>query len=293
MDERISFQDDLSKMYEKGLYDVPYVMTDSVVFAIGEIEKKNYRKLPEKELKVLLIKRGTNSFWELPGGFIHKGVDIDKSAKIKLQQKTGVNDIHLEQIFTYGGSDRDKRGRIVSICYIALIKAVTVSSGKEFGAEEAEWFKISTKLIQSDKEEQTDGYRKESIMQIVLNNNIEILSAKVKYVKTVKANTVEKTIEIIESNGIGYDHAEMILYAEKKLKNKLEHSDIAFRLMPQKFTLMELQQVYETIIKKEYSKANFQRKIKRLLIETDGVMTGAGFRPAKLYMFNTEWDEEE
>lgn len=70
----------------------------------------------------------------------------------------------------------------------------------------------------------------------------------------------EIIFEALPSNDIAIDHAKIILYGIERLRNKIEYTDIAFTLMPDKFTLTELQQVYEAILDRPLLKANFRRK---------------------------------
>jgi 8-oxo-dGTP diphosphatase len=109
----------------------PQVTTDMVVF-----------KIIDNQLNILLIKRGTRPFkgmWALPGGRVNKGESLDKTAKRELHEETGIKNIFLEQLYTFGKPDRDPRGRVISIAYFALInqepklKATT-------DAVDARWF---------------------------------------------------------------------------------------------------------------------------------------------------------
>ena len=94
--------------------------------------------------------------------------------------------------------------------------------------------------------------------------------------------------KILESN-LAFDHAKMLIYAIERLKNKVEYTTIAFNLMPEKFTLTKLQQVYEILLDKPLLKANFRRKIADMVIETEEYEKNAGHRPSKLYCFNKNW----
>ena len=81
----------------------------------------------------------------------------------------------------------------------------------------------------------------------------------------------------------------MIQYGIERLKNKIEYTDIAFNLMPELFTLSELQQVYEVILGKELLAAAFRRKVANMVTQTNQCTKDAGHRPSKLYRFNNAW----
>ena len=94
-------------------YPHPAVTTDIVVFTI-DINR----------LKVLLVQRGEEPYrnaWALPGGFLDIDESIDACAKRELQEETGIADIYLEQLYTFGSPERDPRERVISIAYFALV----------------------------------------------------------------------------------------------------------------------------------------------------------------------------
>ena len=81
----------------------------------------------------------------------------------------------------------------------------------------------------------------------------------------------------------------MLIYAIERLRNKVEYTTIAFNLMKEKFTLTELQQVYEVLLGKPLLKANFRRKIADMVTPTDEYQENGGHRPSKLYCFNKDY----
>src|SRR5579863_6917809 len=79
----------------------------------------------ESELKVLLIQRALDPFkgkWALPGGFVRVDETLDAAARRELAEETGLENVFLEQLYTFGTVDRDPRERVVSVAYYALVK---------------------------------------------------------------------------------------------------------------------------------------------------------------------------
>src|SRR4051794_23228147 len=101
----------------------------------------------ETELKVLLIERALEPFkgkWALPGGFVRVDETLDAAARRELVEETGLKDVFLEQLYTFGTVDRDPRERVVSVAYYALVKLSDYRAKAATDAANAEWFPISS-----------------------------------------------------------------------------------------------------------------------------------------------------
>src|SRR5256714_11111221 len=100
----------------------------------------------EGELKVLLIERALEPFkgkWALPGGFVRVDETLDEAARRELQEETGLRNVFLEQLYTFGAVDRDPRERVVSVAYYALVKLADFSTKAATDAADARWVPIS------------------------------------------------------------------------------------------------------------------------------------------------------
>ena len=200
------------------------VTVDIVIFTIRDAR-----------LHVLLVKRGIPPFqgrWAIPGGFVLEGESLDDAALRELREETGVADVYLEQLYSFGDLDRDPRGRVVTIAYYALVSADRAPPVAGTDAAEAGWWP-------------TD-----------------------------------------ERPELAFDHARILDYAIERLRNKLEYTTVGFQLLPEAFTLSELQVVYEAILGRRLDKRNFRRKlaILKILSPTREMRRGVG-KPARLYRF--------
>lgn len=280
--------------YDISQFDQPSVTVDILLLTISDEEAENYRKLPEKSLKVLLIKRKEHPFigqWALPGGFIRIDEDIETAAYRELQEETNVDNAYLEQLYTYGDVDRDPRGRIISTSYMSLVNAHEIKMKAGTDAEEARWFKVQYSLTKEEREMTPNGFTENKYIDITLTNADIILSATIKVSRFVEGKHVSYKRTIVSNDQLSFDHGLIIQYGIERLRNKLEYSDIVFHLMPDLFTLTELQKAYEEILGKELLKANFRRKTAKLVSETDKSTSDAGHRPSKLYKFNPRWED--
>lgn len=273
------------EQYRAGDYERPSVAADMVIFTVTDGVADSYRKLPEKELRILLIRRGGHPFlgkWALPGGFVQPSETTEQAAARELREETGVDDVYLEQLYTFSDIGRDPRTWVMSCSYMALINSDKLELRAGDDAADASWFKVSYRQLREQKELMEDGYVKMLEYELKLSGEEE-LSAVVARTLTVKTTSTSTEYKIVSNNGLAFDHAKIIACAIERLRGKVNDTDIALHLMPKLFTLTELQQVYEVIMDKELLKAAFRRKVADLVAETDHYTENAGHRPSRLY----------
>jgi 8-oxo-dGTP diphosphatase len=281
--------------YDVSQFERPSVTVDMLVFTVMDELEENYRKLSPKSLKILLVKRGEHPYigqWALPGGFVTPGESLEEAARRELRTETNVDDIYLEQLYTWGDAGRDPRTWVISTSYMALVDSSSLQLQAGDDADEAEWYRIEDKWLKETKTATIDGSITEKWLELRLVHESEELSATIKITKTVTGRTVRETREIVETNNIAFDHAKIIQYALERLRNKIEYTDIAFALMPELFTLSDLQQVYEVILGRELLAAAFRRKVADKVLETNQYRKHAGHRPSKYFRFNPEWMDQ-
>ncbi len=278
--------------YSAGDYERPSVAADMVIFTVTDEEEDNYRKLPEKELRVLLIQRGGHPYlgrWALPGGFVRPTETTEQAAQRELSEETGVDNVYLEQLYTFSDIGRDPRTWVMSCSYMALIDAGKVQVRAGDDAANAAWFKVAYRLLGEGKELLKDsGYVRTQQHELRLVSEHGELTAIVERAQTVTETLFGTTYRVVSNDGLAFDHAKIIAYAIERLRGKVNYTDIALHLMPKLFTLTELQQVYEVILDKELLKAAFRRKVADLVAETDHYTENAGHRPSRLYRRNLE-----
>lgn len=275
--------------YDPGDYVRPSVAADMVIFTVRDMPENNYRKLSEKELHVLLIQRGGHPYlgkWALPGGFVRPEETIGEAARRELLEETGVSSGYLEQLYTFSTPGRDPRTWVISCAYMALVDSTALQLRAGDDASDAGWFQLSYSLLEETRSVSPQDSSCRRRYRMVLTKGEISLSAVV--TEATGRNNLE--FEIIENEGLAFDHAQITACAIQRLRNKVEYTDLALNLMPEKFTLTELQQVYEVILGKPLLKAAFRRKIKDLVKETGEYTENAGHRPSQL--FRRCWEEE-
>lgn len=282
--------------YNINEYERPSVAADMAVFTImqDKILPDNYRKLPENKLKLLMIKRGTSPYkdmWALPGGFLKKGETIYETARRELKEETGTDKAYLEMCSVFSEQGRDPRGWIISQAFMALINGDIYGNNEEIvqagsDAKEAEWFEVSLEKKEENLYEKNGNIICDIIYELTLSNVI-VLSAVVKEHKIYKDYHELAEYEIISSEGLAFDHAKIIICIINKLREKADtDAKIVFDLMPEYFTLTDLQKAFEILLDKKLLKPNFRRKISPYVEETGRTVMNGGHRPSKMFKRN-------
>lgn len=131
---RYNYANTMKKRYEYE-YPRPAVTTDCVIFGFDGTE-----------LKVLLVERGRDPFkgrWALPGGFMKMDESLEECARRELKEETNVSNVYLEELGAYSSVNRDPRGRVVTVVYIALVRPVDFEVIGGDDADSAAWFPVS------------------------------------------------------------------------------------------------------------------------------------------------------
>lgn len=277
--------------YDLTKYDRPSVAADIVVFAImADGERDNTRKPQDKKLKILLIERGGYPYkgcWAMPGGFCKKKEDVIDSARRELSEETGIDDAYVKLVGVYGEPGRDPRGWVISSTYMALMdeERCRVKAGDD--ARDAGWFTVELEDISGKKEVSGNGER----YRLVLTDSGSDtrLSAVLRKTDMSTRGRSSDSYDIEECEGLAFDHARIITEAVLGLREDLGRDpELAFDLLPERFTLTELQNVYEQIWDMELTTPNFRRKIAEYVEETDAYQAGERYRPAKLFRRRTD-----
>lgn len=283
--------------YDIRKYPRPSLATDIAVFSIqNEGARVDIRKPQEKKLKILLIRRGEYPFkdmYALPGGFLGENEDVIEAARRELKEETNVGNAYLKLIGAYGEKGRDPRGWIVSNTFMALVDAEKCVTKAGDDAAETVWFALDVKVEEKELTQKSKSNTDKSIVKYVSTDYIFTFSCEEKRIEfSVKVNELKEydcgyetcKYEVVDSGKLAFDHAKIILHAWQDIRENSEYDmRIPFGFMPEKFTLLELQNTFEIVQGKKLTPANFRRKIIDYVIETDEIREGEGFRPAKLY----------
>ena len=184
-------------------------------------------------LQALLIRRDREPFkdkWAIPGGYVRMSENLEQAAVRVLKEKTDVDNVYLEQLYTFGDPLRHPDSRVITCVYFALVRYEDV---KVVASDDVAWYPID------------------------------------------------------DLPPLAFDHKEIIDYTRARVRLSLKTCPVAYQLLKEKFTLTEMQRVYELIMGKKLDKRNFRKKV----LGTEGLITLDEFtkesskRPARLYQY--------
>lgn len=194
--------------YNPSDYKNPSITTDTLIFSY----KEDYRGIDGDNLKLLMIRRKNHpciGWWALPGGFVNIDEDMEAAAKRELLEETGVRDVNLMQLYTWGNANRDPRTRIITTTYMAVIEEsiVTVCPGDD--AQDAAWFTVKVQEL-----EVTDRNKLRSFQIQLMEPIRDIMLACTINVMITDDGIIKKKDYIIqERQGISFDHPKAIMQA--------------------------------------------------------------------------------
>ena len=192
-----------------------------------------------QSLRVLLVERGVEPYagmWALPGEMARADEDLDTAAGRVLRELTGLTDVYLEQVASFGAPGRHPAGRVVTVAYYSLIRERPQAVAPQGWARRAGYFAID------------------------------------------------------ELPEIAFDHEEVLRRCLARLRERFRTRPVGFELLPERFSLSDLQALYETALGRTLDKRNFRKKILAMgvVLDTGEVQEGVSHRPAKLYRFDEE-----
>ncbi len=189
----------------------------------------------DNKLKVLLIRSDIKKYkgmWTLLGDLMQPDEDLDQAAYRILSERTGLDNVFLEQVHTFGSVDRHPAGRVITVAYYSLLNAQNHKLLTE--ANELHWHDVK------------------------------------------------------EVSDLAFDHQEIFETCYKRLQKRILENPLGLNLLPKKFSLRDLQNLYESTLNTKLDRRNFRKKFfaMDLLTDTNEMEEGVPHRPGKLYQFN-------
>ena len=209
-----------------------------------------------QQLKILILEYHNTGFFALPGGFVKRNENVDDAVTRGLKERTGLDNIYLEQFHTFGSSSRS-----------APEIMRTILEANDYDVEDDYWM--------------LDRFVSIAYYALINFNNVE-----------PKPDELSDSISwyaLGQLPPLMMDHQEITEKALETLRDNLDKKLVGMNLLPQKFTMKELQKVYEEILGKKLRRTTFQRKMlsKDVLVRHEKLFSGGAHKAPYLYSFKT------
>ena len=256
----MQYEQGVTQPYARGWLRIVFRGIPSIVLFLG---------YEEQQLKILLLKWKYQDIWTLPGGFILREEDMDSAAHRILSERTGLKSVFLRQFFTFGSTSRSQLN--------GNIQAKRIKDTlKRFELYDEDFMKwVQNRFI-------TTGYYALADIRKTIPDP-DFLS------EACEWKAVDQLPELI------MDHSDIIKKALEHLRIQLNYLPLGISLLPEKFTMQELQKLYETILQRTLERSNFQRKMLKLgiFVRHEKQFTGAANKAPYLYSFDKKAYHEQ
>lgn len=224
---------------------MPHLAYDSVIFGFNG-----------KQLKILVLEYHNTGFFALPGGFVKRNENVDDAVKRGLRERTGLDNIYLEQFHTFGSSSRPAPD---------IMHTILKANGYEI--QEGHW--MLDRFI--------------SIAYYALINFKDVEPKPDELSDSINWYAMDQLPPLM------MDHQEIAEKALETLRDNLDKKLVGMNLLPEKFTMKELQKVYEAILGEKLRRTTFQRKMlgKDILVRHEKLFAGGAHKAPYLYSFKT------
>lgn len=240
-----------------------------IIFSTDNEERKDVRRLKEKKLQVVLDEKNNLPYFE-----INNKEYIKESAEKKIEELFKTPKFYIEQLYSWGNPKHYTKDSELTISYLVIINKKNI---KEM-PKNLSFYDI---FIEN----------KENGMQqnIILKNDNKKIQYKVETIVKRYRENIDYIHKLVEKSEVSELTAMIIHSGIKRLRNRIENTNIAFSFLDKEFAISELQQIYEIILDKKLVSANFRKKIEPMIKKTDKVIKESAYRPSYQYTFNEEF----
>lgn len=228
--------------YNAADYERPSVTADTALFRVQPVDAAEARRFGTHQLEILLVRRKRPPYqdgWALPGGFCDMDETLAQAAARELKEETGLEGYYYGQVATFDAVNRDPRTRTIGTLYLAIsAHGMDTEPKPADDAAEAAWFGITMNTFPLGD----NRYRAD----IRLTREDTLLEGAIHFSRS-ETGVWEREAEEY-TNGLAFDHLELIGAAMETLRQQLYLTDLPYRWLPPTFSLGECQAVFEAVI---------------------------------------------
>ena len=240
-----------------------------LIFSTENEERLDVRKLKEKKLQIILDENN-----DLPTFEVNNQEYIKLLAENKIEKLFEISNFYIEQLYTWGDPSYYTLNEEITITYLIIINKSNINNMPN----NLSFYDLYIKNNENS-----------SVQDVILNNKNKQIKYKIETISKRKRDNIEYTNKLVGKSEISELTAIIIHTGLKRLRNRIENTNIAFSFLNREFTISELQQVYEIILDKNLVSANFRKKIQPMVKKTEIVVKDSAHRPSNKYIFNEDF----
>lgn len=240
-----------------------------IIFSTDNEERKDVRRLKEKKLQVVLDENNNLPIFE-----INNKEYIKTSAEKRVEELFKTPKFYIEQLYSWGDPNYYTKDLELTISYLVIINKKNIKETPN-----------NLSFYDIFIEDEDNGMRQ----NIGLRNNNKEIQYKVETIVKRYRDNIDYIHKLTEKSEVSQLTAMIIHSGIKRLRNRIENTNIAFSFLDKEFAISELQQIYEIILDRKLVSANFRKKIEPMIKKTDKVVKESAYRPSYQYTFNEEF----
>ena len=239
-----------------------------IIFSTENEERKDVRRLKEKKLQVILDENN-----KLPSFDITNKEYIKKSAENRIEELFKTSKFYIEQLYTWGDPNYYKEDSKLIITYLVVINKNNIK-------EMPQGLNFYDIFIDN---------KNSNCQNVMLSCGEKQIKYEINTIAKKERDSIEYTNRLAKESEIDELTAIIIHTGIKRLRNRIDNTNIAFCFLDKEFAISELQQIYEIILDKKLISANFRKKIEPMIKKTDKIVKESAYRPSVQYTFNEDF----
>lgn len=248
------------------------VKSNVIIFSTDNKERTDVRRLKEKKLQIALDKQNSLPIFE-----VNNKEDVKTMVSNNLKEMFGTTKFYIEQLYTWGDPQYYNENEELIVSYLVIVNKGQIEN-QQFPIS---FYDVTIENLEGDKR----------VQKVTLESEEKTIEYDIETIKRKEKNSIEYINKLVGMPEISELTAIIIHTGIKRLRNRIENTNIAFSFLLDEFTISELQQVYEIILDKKLVSANFRKKIDPMIKKTEKVVKESAFRPSNKYTFNEDFLE--
>lgn len=246
------------------------VKSNVIIFSTDNKERTDVRRLKEKKLQIALDNQNNLPIFE-----VNNKEDVKTMVCNNLKEMFGTTKFYIEQLYTWGDPQYYNKDAELIVSYLVIVNRQQIENSNL----PLNFYDITIENLEGERR----------IQKVTLEGENKTIEYKIETLIKKEKNSIEYINKLVGNPEISELTTIIIHTGIKRLRNRIENTNIAFSFLLDEFTISELQQVYEIILDKKLVAANFRKKIDPMIKKTEKVVKESAFRPSNKYTFNEDF----